>query len=654
MRALVALLLAGVATAAAAEPAKDLAASFGARPSATGVAMSPDGTKISYIAAMAGADTAVIVSDVKAGTSRVVIAASNQLRPTRCQWKTDNRLICNMFGVSNITGQLLGFTRVVAVDADGGRMKSLGQRNRDRAVELNQFSGSILNWLPDDPENVLMQIDVPEETDQGTNIRPPAPGMAAQRINIYTGVRAETVEPGNKLVRDLDTDATGAVRFKMVMASTGSGYIRDGAQYSVRSKGSRDWKTIGSGTTAGVASIGFAGFDETGDNLFMLKKLDGRLALYTLATDGSGTNKLVFSHPHVDVDGVLRIGKYRRPVAARYTVDATEYSFFDPALVKLSASLSKALKTASTVDILDESWDGNRKLVFAGGNGEPGRYYLFDKTTRELNELVQQRPDLAAVKLAKVTAVQYPARDGTMIPAYLTLPDGVPAKGLPTIIMPHGGPSSRDQLGFDWLAQFFAVQGYAVLQPNFRGSSGYGEAWYANNGFKSWPLAIGDINDGARWLAAQGTSDAKRTAIFGWSYGGYAALQGAATEPGLYKAVVAVAPVTDLARLKDDARRFTNYRLVSEFVGDGPFVSTGSPAQNARSITAPVLLFHGERDINVDIAQSRIMMSALKGADKPVQLITYPELDHQLDDSTARADLLRRSAAFIALAMPAK
>lgn len=651
MRSVFALAVAVTAAGAAAEPAKDLAASFGARPAAWGVAMSPDGSKISYLGAMQGSGIAVVVSDTKTATSRIVIAASKLLRPYRCQWKTDVRLVCVLYGVSNTTGDLLGFTRIVAVDADGGKLMEIGQRARDRAIQLNQSSGSILNWLPDDPDNVLMQIDVLEETDRGTNIKPLAPGTSAQRINIYTGRRAEVVESGNRLVRDLGTDATGAVRYKMVMGNASSGYVRDGAAYSVRAKGSRDWTSVGSGSVIGATQIDFDGFDESGDNLFMLKKLDGRLALYKLAADGSGRSELVFSHPVVDVDGVLRIGKYRRPVAVRYTVDATEYNFFDPALVKLSASLGKALKTPSTVDILDESWDGNRKLVFAGSGDDPGRYYLFDRTTKELNELVDQRPDLAKLKLAKVTAVKYPARDGTMIPAYLTLPDGVAAKALPTIIMPHGGPSSRDELGFDWLAQFFASQGYAVLQPNFRGSTGYGEAWYANNGFQSWPIAIGDINDGARWMAAQGTADAKRIAMFGWSYGGYAALQGAATEPGLYKAVVAVAPVTDLAALKANARRFSNYRLVSQFVGDGPFVTTGSPTRNAKAIMAPVMLFHGEHDINVDIDQSYLMRSALKAAGKPVELVVYPELDHQLDDSGARADMLRRSAAFIGTAL---
>ena len=120
------------------------------------------------------------------------------------------------------------------------------------------------------------------------------------------------------------------------------------------------------------------------------------------------------------------------------------------------------------------------------------------------------------------------------------------------MILPHGGPSSRDVWGFDWLAQYLANRGYAVLQANYRGSAGYGDQWLQRNGFQSWRTSIGDIDAGARWLAAQGIADPARMAILGWSYGGYAALQAGATEPGLYKAIVAIAPVTDLQQVKDD------------------------------------------------------------------------------------------------------
>lgn len=199
-----------------------------------------------------------------------------------------------------------------------------------------------------------------------------------------------------------------------------------------------------------------------------------------------------------------------------------------------------------------------------------------------------------------------------------------------------------------YLAQYYVQLGYAVLQPNFRGSSGYGEAWYCNNGFKSWATAIGDVNDGARWLVAQGIADKARLAIVGWSYGGYAALQANILDPGLYKAVVAVAPVTDLEGLRSRAAKFTNYLQVDAFIGQGPHVAAGSPARHAAVFRAPVLMFSGDRDLNVDVSQARTMDAALAAAGKAHELKIYPGLDYQLDDSSARTDLLRRSAAFLA------
>jgi dipeptidyl aminopeptidase/acylaminoacyl peptidase len=231
---------------------------------------------------------------------------------------------------------------------------------------------------------------------------------------------------------------------------------------------------------------------------------------------------------------------------------------------------------------------------------------------------------------------------------YLTLPPGKEAgKKLPAIVMPHGGPSVRDQWGFDWLPQYFAAQGYAVLQPNFRGSAGYGDAWFHQNGFKSWQIAIGEILDAGRWLVAQGIADPDRLAVVGWSYGGYAALQSVVVDPSLFRAAVAVAPVTDLPALTEEYRRTSGYFQIRDFIGEGPHVHEGSPAENAGRIKVPVLLFHGSEDINVRIYQSQMMDRALAAAGVKHELVTFEGLDHQLDDSATRAELLRRSDAFL-------
>jgi len=201
------------------------------------------------------------------------------------------------------------------------------------------------------------------------------------------------------------------------------------------------------------------------------------------------------------------------------------------------------------------------------------------------------------------------------------------------------------------LAQFFANRGYAVLQPNFRGSTGYGEAYFNKNGFHSWQTAIGDINDGGRWLVKQGIADPAHLAIVGWSYGGYAALQSAVLDPNLFKAIVAVAPVTDLETLRQEHSGFTDFKQVDAQIGHGTYVRAGSPAQNAERFAAPVLMFHADRDLNVGVGESRLMASRLKSAGKPVEYVEFHNLDHQLDDSAVRAGMLDKMDGFLRTAL---
>ena len=228
----------------------------------------------------------------------------------------------------------------------------------------------------------------------------------------------------------------------------------------------------------------------------------------------------------------MHIGRRHRIVGVDYATDRSHAFYFDPAIKAIHASLERTLPNQPILRITDSSVDESKLLIFAGSDNDPGTYYLFDRTAKQMRPLLAVREALDGVKLASVKPVQYPASDGTMIPAYLTLPPGrETARGLPGIVMPHGGPSARDFWGFDWIAQFFASRGFAVLQPNYRGSTGYGDAWFEKNGFRSWPIAIGDVLDGGRWLVAQGIADAGKVAIVGWSYGGYAALQSAGGRP---------------------------------------------------------------------------------------------------------------------------
>lgn len=392
--------------------------------------------------------------------------------------------------------------------------------------------------------------------------------------------------------------------------------------------------------------------DASANAAYVLKKLDGRFALYRVALDGSMKSELVRKHERVDVDGVVRLGTGGPVIGLTYAEDMRHVSYFEPEYARLAASLGKALGQRPIVDFVGASVDGGKLLIRAGSDVDPGRYYVFDRKSSALNEILLARPALENVPLAKVKPITYPAGDGVLIPGYLTLPPGKEsARDLPAIVVPHGGPSARDEWGFDWLPQYFANRGYAVIQPNFRGSQGYGDDWMMENGFRAWKTSIGDVASAGRWLVKEGIADPRQLAIVGWSYGGYAALQVGATEPDLFGAIVAIAPVTDLGMLKDDERRYTHGRNVAEYVGSGPHVAEGSPLRNVDRFKAPILMFHGTDDINVAIGQSREMQSRLESAGKTSELVVYDGLDHSLVDSAVRTQMLLRMTAFLESAL---
>ncbi len=641
---ILALLLAGASSAAA----DDLAARFAARPVATSVALSPDGDKVAYVGAYKTGGYAVSVVDLKTGETRAILAGANlEVTPRSCRFKTETRLICTLYGLFNTVDYVKAsnFTRILAIDTDGGNRKLLGEK---RGGE--RFAGGVMDYLPDDPDHVLMEAASGYSSSTGTLVAAKSPGLGAALVDVRTGARTFVEKPSPATLM-LAGDDRGTVRLRGSGTADADGIVKDTMTYAVRPAGSRDWRPLMNIALTDERAIAFDGFDADGSHLYELAPLDGRTALFALATDGSTTRTLVYAHPTVDVDGVRRIGKYRRPVGASFTVDRDEVHYFDPTLAKLATQLAKALPGNPYIDIRDESWDGTKILIYAARGGQPGQYYLYDTTARKLGGLFGAYPGLDGVALGEVRAVSYAAADGTRIPGYLTLPPGhTDARGLPALLMPHGGPTARDTLGFDFLAQFFAAEGFAVLQPNFRGSSGFGESFSAGNAFHSWRLAIGDVNDGARWLVTQGVSPNK-LAIFGWSYGGYAALQANVLDPTLYRAAVAVAPVTDLEMLRSEYLHFTNFKLVDAQIGSPENARAGSPARNAARITAPVMIFHGDHDLNVDIAQSQAMVGALKAAGRQVEFFRYKDLDHQLDDSTVREDMLARSAAFLRNAM---
>ena len=609
--------------------------------------MSPDGKKIAYIAPRAGQGAAVYVASLSGGEPHVAaVVDGNPQRLLGCEWVANNRLACTIYAVLK-ADEITPVSRVVAFDDDGGNIKVLAQPDDIDQRYGNTYGGRLIDLLPGEDGAVLMDRWFVPEVARKTRLANDSEGYGVVRVDTRS-LSTKTAEEPIRYGAEFISDGHGKVRIMArQLPRNAGGYAGETINYSYRKADSDRWYPLGDYDVLSHEGVNPLAVDPKLNVVYALKKQGGRDALYRISLDGSLREEVAFAHPEVDVDGVVRIGRSRRPVGATYATDKREAVYFDPELNKLASSLSKSMPNLPLIRFVDSSSDESRLLIWAGSDTDPGRYFVFDKASRQLSEIMLTRPELEGAGLAAVTAVSYNAADGTIVPAYLTLPQGGSKTGLPALVMPHGGPSARDEWGFDWLAQFYAARGYAVLQPNFRGSSGYGDAWFKENGFQSWRTAIGDVNDAGRWLVAQGIADPKKLAIVGWSYGGYAALQSAVVDPGLYKAVVAIAPVTDLNLLKEESRYWSDYSLTKQFIGSGPHIRDGSPAQNAGKISVPVLLFHGDLDRNVGIGESRLMADRLRSAGKKVELVTYEKRDHYLDDSQVRIDMLRKSDAFL-------
>lgn len=623
-----------------------VAALFGAREQVRQVAISPDGERLVAIQAIKGSGTVASVITISTGDTKPVLVSKGGGEQLRyCEWALNDRLVCTVSVINRGTTDLHGFSRMLALDADGQNMQMLTSQMRARAFGQSQYGGEIVDWNDGEGgDRVLMTRVATGEYQSGSILGRSESGLGVDAIDTRT-LKRKLVEPPRDGAVDYISDGRGSVRMMVTQRETKDGYAADTLDILYRKPGSRSWDKFGTYVNEAGRGRGFypVAIDPKLNVAYGFDDHNGRQALFSVSLDGNMTRKLIAAHDQVDVDGLMRIGRDNRVIGTSYATDKRYSEFFDPELGALRTALGKALPGNPSVSFVDTSADESKIVMWVGSDIDPGGYYLYDKKTKQLAEILKKRPQLDTGKLARVKAVSYKSRDGVDIPAYLTLPAGSDGKGLPAIVMPHGGPGSRDEWGFDWLPQFYAMRGYAVLQPNFRGSTGYGSQWFQKNGFQSWPVAIGDVNDGAKWLVSSGVAAPGKVAGVGWSYGGYAVLQSGVAEPGLFKAIVAIAPVTDLELLREESRNFSNFRLTDAFIGRGDHVVSGSPARNVEKISVPVMLVHGDYDQNVSVEQSRRMESRLRGVGKKVEYLEFKGLDHQLDDDGARTRMLTDS-----------
>ncbi len=339
--------------------------------------------------------------------------------------------------------------------------------------------------------------------------------------------------------------------------------------------------------------------------------------------------------------------------------DSLTFDYFEPVMKRLTDAIGSLMGNDYRAYPADYAEDPRQMIIYGESADDAGSYYFADFSTGKNVRVASNYPNIPEEWITQKQAIRYKAADGLDIHGYLTLPPFKAPKNLPLIVLPHGGPQARDYIDYDWQTQVFASRGYAVLQPNFRGSEGFGEA-FVRAGYGEWGGKMQtDLSDGVRELARQGIVDPKRVAIFGASYGGYAALAGATLDPGIYTCAVSIAGVSDIKGMLEFERANSTIADSStmiywkQFMGDAKRYDDISPARQAAKADCPVLLIHGTDDTVVPIDQSQRMQRALQAAGKPVEFVTFKGQDHWETIPSARVTMMQAAVDFIQKHNPA-
>lgn len=439
------------------------------------------------------------------------------------------------------------------------------------------------------------------------------------------GFRDWVLGPGGTVRATLDFDS-----------GTGSWEIRNAEKHEI-AKGKN-----------GLGRVNLVGGGATPGTIILAEDREGEGERWFEIPEVGGEPREIL--PNASIDAAYLDEDTRQMVGWREEGDVPSYHFSDTFRQKVANATVKAFPNLS-VHIKDWNKAFDQLLVMTEGPGDPQTWWRVNIRTGKASEIGTSYP-MDPTMVGPMRMIRYKATDGLEIPAVLTLPPGRDPKNLPVVILPHGGPSSRDYPGFDWWAQAFASRGYAVLQPNFRGSTGYGMA-FQRAGNREWGRKMqSDISDGLAYLSTLGIVDPRRACIVGASYGGYAALAGVTLQQGLYRCSVAVAGVSDVARMATtDIRESGSDKALkmalAEEVGAKSDLRAMSPVTFAAKADAPVLLIHGKDDLVVPFEQSGVMEAALRAAGKPVQMITLPGEDHWLSRSSTRLAMLEASVGFV-------
>jgi dipeptidyl aminopeptidase/acylaminoacyl peptidase len=620
--------------------------SFAQLPDVSLLSLSPDGNKIVSLVRVDLPDKkgmAVQTIDTKTKSSKILLFLdSSEYVIYRMYWKDNKTILVHGFsaqerktwGHGQKSKDKIRATRLLFVDTETGTVTKPFSK-----MFLSQFDvapveqDDVIDTLPDDPDHILMMLywDV-------------------YKVNIHKGtVDVYYDQKGNFVpeITDVQHRLRAGYHYTVDGIITARFFDLDGNQ----------WKDFSQ--HKGVFSdqeITILGFGNNPYEMYISGYHEDRLAIFTVDLKNPKLEKkLLLSDSRYDISGSLVYDEKSKQVIGITGLENGGTYFFDSELATIQSKIDKTLpKTKNYIYSL--SSDRNRFLVYTTGATESGTYYLGQRSPLKLEAVAYRYKNLLPEVLTTVTRIEYKARDGFNIEAYLTLPKDRPAKNLPTLMFPHGGPIARDNDAFDYWAQFFSNKGYAVLQMNFRGSAGQGLS-HRNAGLGKWGKEMqDDIEDGARFLIEKEIADPKSIAIVGASYGGYASLMGAVKTPNFYRCAISVAGVSDVYDLVLKNRAFwMAYNVVDEQIGTGAEnLKSISPVNHAKEIQIPILLIHGDEDRQVDIDHSIRMHKALVEEKKQVEFISLPNEDHYLMSEKNRIDTFKAMDKFLDQCLPIK
>ncbi len=604
--------------------------------------ISPSGKNLALRYTKDGRDL-ILIKDIATGKN-LGGANIDNINPQNIYFIDEKRLILRVSEYKKLAGFRGKHNVSTAFVLDVGESSQLRQLlTPGKGVYLGQTSLGSIVGLSSDKKFAFMPAYV-ENHSRSTNSDPV---MSLMRVNLNKDKKPKKVTKGRVDGTDYFVNENGEVLAR-------ERYSNAKNLHRIQAYNNGKYTDIFSEETPYMTKS-FVGLTPDKKSLVVLaRNKDGEDAYYTMSLADGSLSKALFVKKGLDIENVL-VDIQRVVYGVQYSGFKPSYAFFDKKLEKKVKAIQKAFPDDS-VDIIDYTPNWKQLLIHVSGNTSSGDYYLYNG--KNLNYLASSFEKILPEHINPITIASYKAKDGLNIPTLLTMPKNKSKKpkALPTIMLPHGGPESYDRYGFDWLAQYFANRGFAVIQPQFRGSEGFGLK-HILAGRGEWGQKMQtDLSDAVEHFAEKGIIDPKRVCIVGISYGGYAALAGATFTPDVYKCAISINGVSDLEEMIDDEKYDNGSRhwVVSYWqevinkkkLGDD-FLDSISPVKHIDKIKIPILLIHGEIDKVVRLSQSEDMYDEIEDADKKVKFIELEDEGHYLRKNESRLKTLKAIESFV-------